>query len=113
MRWLAARTLGGVVAGALGAAIPLAVVLKLVGVPVLAAVALVGAPVGVVLAILRLPLRIVLGAVGVVGSLAAAAVAVGVFAVKLVFVASAVWLALRWTRRHPRDVGPIVTGSVT
>jgi len=48
LRWLAARTLGGVVAGALGVALPLAVVLKLVGVPLLTVAALVGAPVGVV-----------------------------------------------------------------
>ncbi|GJG87261.1 hypothetical protein tb265_24420 [Gemmatimonadetes bacterium T265] len=112
LRRLAARTLGGVVAGALGAAISLAVVLKFVGLPFLGVVALAGAPVGIVLAVLRLPIRIVLGAVSVVGGLAAAAFAVGVFAVKLALAALVFWLLVRWYRRRPREVGPVVTGAV-
>ena len=75
LRWLAARTLGGVVAGMLGVALPIAVLLKFVGLPLLAVVALVGAPVGGVLGVLRLPIRIVLGVVSFVGGLVAAAFA--------------------------------------
>lgn len=111
LRWFAARTLGGVLAGAIGAALPIAVALKLVGVPVLAAVALAGAPIGVVFTVLRLPRLIIGGAVALVGTLAAAAFAIGVLALKVLFVVIAVALVVRLVRAvSRRDRGPIVEG---
>lgn len=112
LRWLAARTLGGVVAATLGAALPVAVLLKAVGLPLLAVVAVVGVPVGAILGLLRLPIRIVLGVVSVVSGLVAAAFAVGVFAVKFVLLTLVVWLVVRWMRRRDRPTEPVVMGPI-
>ncbi|MDQ6925665.1 MAG: hypothetical protein M3154_05445 [Candidatus Eremiobacteraeota bacterium] len=112
LRWLAARTLGGVIAGALGAALPLAIVLKLVGFPLLAAVGVVGAPLGIVLTVVRLPIRIVLGTVGLVSTLAAGAFALGLVAIKVVVVVLLASLAVQWVRRRPRGERPVFSARI-
>jgi hypothetical protein len=84
LRWLAARTLGGVVAGLLSVALPAAAVLKVVGLPVLAVAGMVAAPVAALLAVIGLPLAIVLGVFGVAAALAIGAAMLGLFLLKYV-----------------------------
>jgi hypothetical protein len=99
LRWLAARSLGGVVGAALAAALPAAALLKLVGLPVLAVAGAVGAPVALVLAVLGLPLVLVLGVAGVVVAVAAGAALLALVVLKYVLPALVVgWLVTRLFR---------------
>lgn len=99
LRWLAARTLGGVLGTMLAAALPAAAVLKLVGLPVLVVVGTVGAPVAALLALLGLPLVLVLGIVGVVVAVAAGAALLALVVLKYVVPALIVgWLVARLFR---------------
>jgi hypothetical protein len=99
LRWLAARTLGGVVGAVLAAALPAAAVLKLVGLPVLAVAGAVGAPVALVMAALGLPLVLVLGVAGVVVAAAAGAALLALVVLKYVLPALVVgWLVTRLFR---------------
>jgi hypothetical protein len=84
IRWLAARTLGGVLGTVVAAALPFAAVLKLVGLPVLAVAGVVGAPVAAVMALLGLPVVLVLGLVGVVVAAAVAAAMLALVVLKYV-----------------------------
>jgi hypothetical protein len=135
LRWLAARTLGGVVSGLLALALPAAAVLKVIGLPVLAVAGLVGAPVAALLAVIGLPLAIVLGVVGVIVALAAGAALLGLFLLKYVLpVALVVWAVSRLVRTirrrtreadarhaapstvdplHPPMAGPVSDGPVS
>jgi len=99
LRWLAARTLGGVLGTVLAAALPTAAVLKLVGLPVLAVAGTVGAPVAALLALLGLPLVLVLAIVGVVVAVAAGAALLALLVLKYVVPALIVgWLVARLFR---------------
>lgn len=99
LRWLAARTLGGVVGGLLTVLLPTAAVLKVVGLPVLAAAGAVAAPVAVLLAVIGLPVVIVLGVLGVVVALAAGAAWLGLLALKYVLPIVLIgWVATRLFR---------------
>lgn len=99
LRWLATRSLGGVVAAVLAVALPGAAALKVFGVPVLAVAAVVGAPVAGLLGVIGLPLAMVLGVAGVVVALAVAAAMLGLFLLKYVLpVALVVWAVSRLVR---------------
>jgi hypothetical protein len=99
LRWLAARTLGGVLGTALAAALPVAALLKLVGLPVLAVAGTVGAPVAAVLALLGLPVIIVLGVAGLVVAVAAGAAMLALLVLKYVLPVLFVgWLVSRLVR---------------
>jgi hypothetical protein len=99
IRWLAARTLGGVLAGLVGVALPTAAVLKVIGLPVLAVAGVIGAPVAFLLAVLGLPVAIVLSVVGVVAAVAAGAALLGLVVLKYVLPALLVgWLIARLFR---------------
>ena len=99
LRWLAARTLGGVLGTVLAASLPAAAVLKLVGLPVLAVAGTIGAPVAIVMAVLGLPLLLVLGVVGVVVAVAAGAAMLALVVLKYVLPALFVgWLVSRLFR---------------
>jgi hypothetical protein len=99
LRWLAARTLGGVVGTTLAAALPVAALLKLVGLPLLAVVGTIGAPVALVLALLGLPLLLVLAVVGIVIAVATAAAMLALAVLKYVLPALLIgWLVARLFR---------------
>jgi hypothetical protein len=103
LRWLAARTLGGVLGAVLAAALPAAAALKLVGLPALAAAGAIGAPLALVLAVLGLPVVLVLSVVGVVVAAAAAAAMLALVVLKYVVPALIVgWLVARLFRTIQR-----------
>jgi hypothetical protein len=100
LRWLAARTLGGVVGTTLAAALPVAALLKLVGLPLLAVVGTIGAPVALVLALLGLPLLLVLAVVGIVIAAATAAAMLALAVLKYVLPALLIgWLVAGCSER--------------
>jgi hypothetical protein len=99
LRWLAARTLGGVLGTVLAAALPVAALLKLVGLPVLAVAGTVVAPVAAVMALLGLPVVLVLAVAGVVVAVAAGAAMLALVVLKYVLPALFVgWLVSRLFR---------------
>lgn len=103
LRWLAARTLGGVLGTVLAAALPTAAVLKLVGLPVLAVAGAIGAPVALVLAVVGLPIVLVLGVVGLVVAVAAGAALLALVVLKWVLPALVIgWLVTRLVRTIQR-----------
>lgn len=118
LRWLAARTLGGVVAAILTAALPAAAVLKVVGLPVLAVAGVIGVPVAGLMALLGLPLVLVLGVAGVVVAVAAVAALLGLVALKFVLPALLVGWLVRWivgqvrARREPVVAGPVAESPI-
>ena len=108
LRWLAARTLGGVLAGLLAVALPSAAVLKVIGLPLLAVAGVIGAPVALLLAVLGLPIAIVLSVVGVVVALAAGVALLGLFAIKYVLPALLVgWIVARLFRTLRRRTAEV------
>lgn len=106
LRWLAARSLGGVLGTLIATALPAAAVLKLVGLPVLAVAGAIGAPVAAVMALLGLPLLLVLGVAGVVVAAAAGAALLALVVLKYVLPALFVgWLVARLFRTLRRRTG--------
>ena len=106
LRWLATRSLGGVVAGILALVLPGAAALKVVGLPVLAVAGLVGAPVAALLGVIGLPVAIILGVLAVVVALAVGAALLGLFVLKYVLpVVLVVWVVSRLVRTLRRRTG--------
>ena len=64
LRWVLARSFGGLVSFLLLLAVPLAGVLKVVGLPLLIVVGIVGLPILLVLAVIGLPILLVVGSHG-------------------------------------------------
>lgn len=116
LRWLLARSVGGLFGFLFMIALPLAGVLKIVGIPLLVVLAVVGLPILVVLAVIGLPILLVVGTVSVLmavlGGLLAAGIALLKVALPIVLV---VWGAT-WAFRKLRGRGgaaPPSTGPTT
>jgi hypothetical protein len=107
LRWLAARTFGGLLATLALLAVPLAAVLKLVGIPLLVVLGVVAAPVIAVLALIGLPALLVGGTVMALLVGLAGLLMLGVLVLKVaLLVALVVWLVRAVVRLVRRSGGP-------
>lgn len=115
LRWVLARSVGGLFGFLFMVALPLAGVLKVVGIPLLIVLAVIGLPLLLVLAVIGLPILLVVATVSllmtVVGGMLAAGIALLKIALPIVLV---VWIA-SWAFRKLRGRGdttpPPSTGS--
>jgi hypothetical protein len=114
LRFALGRTIGGLFATLLLVLVPIAGVLKMVGLPLLIVLGVIGAPLFLLLAAIGLPVLLVLGIGGVLIFLLGVLLALGVLAIKIVLpIVLVAWL-VRWifgrNRRSGRgDVG--ISGS--
>jgi hypothetical protein len=110
LRFVVGRTIGGLFATLLLAAVPVAAILKVVGLPLLAVLGVVGAPVFLLLAVIGLPVLLVLGIGGMLLFFLGILLALGVLAIKIVLpVVLVVWL-VRWILGRNRRSGSHDTG---
>ena len=109
LRWFATKSLGGVVALLAVVALPLAGVLKVVGLPILAVLGVVALPIALVLAVIGLPLLLVAGAVGMIVAVLGAVLSLGLLAIKIVVpIVLIVWF-VRWIFRRDKEPKPADT----
>lgn len=114
VRWLVIRfaALGWATKwmGSLGVLLPLAFLLKFIGLPLLGILGVVAAPALALLFLFGLPVILVLGGGAILVSLVFAALAVGMFALKIfIFVVLPIYLVVRivrWLFRRGRGCGP-------
>ena len=103
LRLLAGRTIGGVFSLLLMLMVPLAGVLKFIGLPILIVLGILGAPIFLLLAAVGLPVAFVVGMGGVLLLIVGSLLAVGLVAIKVALpIILIVWL-VKWLRspRHP------------
>jgi len=96
LRWVLARSFGGLVSFLLLLAVPLAGVLKVVGLPLLIVVGIVGLPILLVLAVIGLPILLVVGTVGVIMAVVGTMLAAGLALLKIALPIIVVVLVARW-----------------
>ncbi len=105
IRFLAGRTIGGVFALLLTLLVPVAGILKFIGLPVLIVLGMVGAPVFLLLSVIGLPILFVVaigtGLLLMIGGL----LAIGLIAIKIALpIILVVWF-VRWLRRKSANPG--------
>ena len=107
LKLLAGRTIGGVFSLLLMLMVPLAGVLKFIGLPILIVLGLVGAPLFLLLGAIGLPMMLVVGIGGALMLFVGVLLAIGVVAIKIALpIILIVWF-VRWLRR-PKASGPII-----
>ena len=107
LRMVIGRTVGGMLATLLLVLVPIAGVLKVVGLPILIVLGVIGAPLFLLLAAIGLPVLIVLGIGAALLALVGGMLTLGLIALKIAMpIILIVWL-VRWLRKpKPRtDLG--------
>lgn len=110
LRFAVGRTIGGLFATLLLVLVPIAGVLKVIGLPLLIVLGVIGAPLFLLLAAIGLPMLLVVGIGGVLLALLSGLLALGVLAIKIVLpIVLVVWV-VRWIlgknrRSGSQDVG--------
>jgi hypothetical protein len=114
LRLAVGRTLGGMLATLFLLLVPLAGVLKVIGLPILIVLGVVGAPVFLLLAAIGLPLLVVVGFGGVLLLLVGGLLVLGILAIKIALpIILIVWL-VKWWRAKPKPPrAPDVPNDVT
>lgn len=111
LRFAVGRTLGGLVATLLLLLVPVAGVLKIVGLPVLIVLGVVGAPVFLLLAAIGFPVLLVLGIGGMLLFCIGILLALSVLAIKIILpIVLVVWL-VRWIFGRNRKSGSQDAGT--
>ena len=108
LRMAVGRTLGGMLATLFLLLVPLAGVLKVIGLPILIVLGLLGAPIFLLLAAIGLPVLVVVGFGGVLLLLVGGLLALGILAIKIALpIILIVWL-VKWFRgrRHGPSTPP-------
>ena len=107
LRFVVGRTVGGMFAALLFLLVPLAGVLKVVGLPLLMVLGVLGAPLFLLLGIVGLPILFVLAFGGMLLLLVGLVLTVGLFAIKILLpIVLIVWF-VRWIfGRADRSAGP-------
>lgn len=112
LRWVLARSFGGLLGFLVAVVLPFAGILKIIGLPLLFVLLIVGAPVILVLMIIGLPLLLVLGAAGAVVALVTLVLTVAMMGFKLllpvlIFLIPVigVFILLRWLWRRRKNGG--------
>jgi hypothetical protein len=102
LRMAVGRTLGGMLATLFLFLVPVAGVLKVIGLPVLIVLGVVGAPIFLLLAAIGLPVLVVVGFGGILLALVGGLLALGILAIKIALpIILIVWL-VRWWRSKPQ-----------
>ena len=102
LRFVLGRTIGGLLATLLVVLVPVAGVLKLVGLPLLIVLGVIGAPLFLLLAAIGLPVLLVLGIGSMLMFCVGILLALSVLAIKIILpIVLVVWL-VRWIRRKPK-----------
>jgi len=102
LRLAVGRTLGGMLATLFLFLVPLAGVLKVIGLPILIVLGVVGAPVFLLLAAIGLPVLVVVGFGAVMLLLVGGLLALGILAIKIALpIILIVWL-VKWWRAKPK-----------
>ena len=96
LRWVLARSFGGLVSVLLLLAVPLAGVLKVIGLPLLMVLAVVALPMLLLLAIIGLPLLLVVGTVSVIVAVVGSLLAAGIALLKIALPIILIFLVGRW-----------------
>lgn len=99
--------------GSLAWLVPLAFILKAVGLPVLMLLAVLALPLLLVLLVIGLPIILVLMMGGVLLSLTMAVLSIGVAALKLAIPIALIWFVLRWLFKSRDDTPPLTTPPLT
>ena len=108
LRLAVGRTLGGMLATLFLLVVPIAGVLKVIGLPILIVLGVVGAPLFLLLAAIGLPLLVVVGFGGMLMLLVGGLLALGVLAIKIALpIVLIVWL-VKWWRRPAAPRAPDV-----
>jgi hypothetical protein len=111
LRFAVGRTIGGLFATLLLALVPVAGVLKVIGLPLLLVLGVIGAPLFVLLAAIGLPVLLVVGIGAVLLAFLGVLLAVGVLAIKIVVpIVLVVWV-VRWMRGKNRKSGSQDVGT--
>lgn len=108
IRFVVGRTLGGLMAALLVLMVPVAGVLKFIGLPILAVLAFVGAPLFLLLGAIGLPVLLIVGIGAVLLLVLGGLLALGLLAIKVILpIVLIVWF-MRWVWRALRrpDAGP-------
>jgi hypothetical protein len=117
LRWLLARSVGGLLSLLFVVALPLAGVLKVVGIPLLIVLAIVGLPMLLVLAVIGLPILLVVGTVSLLMTAVGGILAAGLVMLKVALpIVLVVWLAtwlFKKVRRRGDATPPSSTGPAT
>jgi hypothetical protein len=101
LRMAVGRTLGGMLATLFLFLVPIAGVLKVIGLPVLIVLGVVGAPIFLLLAAIGLPVLLVVGFGGALLALVGGLLALGILAIKIALpIILIVWL-VKWWRKKP------------
>jgi len=102
LRFVVGRTIGGLFATLLLLIVPIAGVLKVIGLPVLIVLGVIGAPLFLLLAAIGLPVLLVLGIGSMLMFCVGILLALSVLAIKIILpIVLVVWL-VRWIRRKPK-----------
>ena len=112
LRMAVGRTLGGMLATLFLFLVPVAGVLKVIGLPVLIVLGVVGAPIFLLLAAIGLPVLVVVGFGGVLLALVGGLLALGILAIKIALpIILIVWL-VKWWRSKPSPRTPEAPSDV-
>jgi hypothetical protein len=111
LRMAVGRTLGGMLATLFLFLVPIAGVLKVIGLPVLIVLGVVGAPIFLLLAAIGLPVLLVVGFGGALLALVGGLLALGILAIKIALpIILIVWL-VKWWRKKPQPPATPATPS--
>lgn len=113
LRWVMARSFGGLLGILLALAVPFAGILKVIGLPLLLVLLVVGAPVIFVLLLLGLPLLFVLAAAGVIVAIVTGVLMIGMVAFKFLLPIFLIALLVRWIVRRRDRGGTTPTAPTT
>jgi len=103
LRLAVGRTLGGMLTTLFLLLVPLAGVLKVIGLPILIVLGVVGAPIFLLLAAIGLPALVVVGFGGMLMLLVGGLLALGILAIKIALpIILIVWL-VKWWRGRPES----------
>jgi hypothetical protein len=105
LRWVLARSFGGLVSLLLVLAVPFAGVLKVIGLPLLIVLAIVGLPLLLLLAVIGLPLLLVVGTVSVIVAVVGSVLAAGLALLKIALPVVLIFLGICWLWRSVRKNG--------
>jgi hypothetical protein len=102
LRLAVGRTLGGMLATLFLFLVPLAGVLKVIGLPILIVLGVIGAPVFLLLAAIGLPVLVVVGFGGVMLLLVGGLLALGILAIKIALPIILIGWLVKWWRTKPK-----------